>query len=67
MHKALHTNIQNNIYPYWRNHNSLKGWSGMNYPSMIVNVHNRKKQDFYNNQYEFSNIRKPKTSSITGS
>jgi len=26
MHKALHTNIQNNIYPYWRNHNSLKGW-----------------------------------------
>jgi len=64
MNKALHTNIQNNIFPYWRNHNSLKGWSGMNYPSVLVNFHNRKKEDFYSKKFEFSNTKRPISSSI---
>jgi len=37
MAKSLHDNIDDNIFPHWRNHRSLKGWSAMNYPKVITN------------------------------
>ena len=37
MHEPLNKNIEENIFPHWRQHPSLKGWQGMNYPSIITN------------------------------
>jgi hypothetical protein len=52
MNEALNKNIEKNIFPYWRNHQSLKGlkfnievannlfylgWCSMNYPSILTN------------------------------
>jgi hypothetical protein len=52
MNEALHKNIEKNIFPHWRNHQSLKGkfyfihqfknlfckgWCSMNYPSIMTN------------------------------
>jgi len=37
MQENLNKNIQSNVFPYWRNHNSLKGWTSMNYPAVIEN------------------------------
>ena len=49
MQESLNKDVQENIFPYWRNHNSLKGnaslqkmtgnlgWCGMNYPSIVTN------------------------------
>ena len=50
MSTALNKEIQSNITPYWRNHNSVKGktlfcnlsnfftgWTNMNYPTTMVN------------------------------
>lgn len=37
MQEALNTNVQENVMPYWRDHNSLKGWCSMNYPCTVTN------------------------------
>ncbi len=47
MDEALNKNIEKNIFPHWRNHQSLKGnffsfnnilgWCSMNYPSILNN------------------------------
>jgi hypothetical protein len=37
MQENLNKNIQSNVFPHWRNHNSLKGWTSMNYPAVIEN------------------------------
>ena len=38
MKRTLNTRIQDSVYPYWRAHLSLNGWSSMNYPSILGNV-----------------------------
>lgn len=35
MRESLNKNIQKNMAPHWRAHQSLKGWSAMNYPAII--------------------------------
>lgn len=45
MSEALNKNMEKNIFPYWRNHASLKGWCSMNYPSILSNPIIRKKQE----------------------
>ena len=37
MSEALNKNMEKNIFPHWRNHQSMKGWSSMNYPSILKN------------------------------
>jgi hypothetical protein len=37
MDKSLNTCILNNIRPSWRNHASVKGWTSMNYPTVMDN------------------------------
>jgi hypothetical protein len=37
MSEALNKNMEKNIFPHWRNHQSMKGWCSMNYPSILTN------------------------------
>lgn len=37
MSEALNKNMEKNIFPHWRNHQSMKGWCSMNYPSVLTN------------------------------
>ncbi|CDW83748.1 UNKNOWN [Stylonychia lemnae] len=60
MNEALNKNIEKNIFPYWRNHQSLKGWCSMNYPSILTNPTIRRPQpqpDY--EKYKFSNQERP--------
>jgi len=34
---SLNRCVQENMTPYWRNHQSLKGWCSMNYPTVLQN------------------------------
>lgn len=38
MKRSLNSRIQDSVYPYWRAHASLNGWSSMNYPSVLGNA-----------------------------
>jgi hypothetical protein len=43
MQQALNEDVQENVMPYWRDHNSLKGWCSMNYPNTVTNPLLRRK------------------------
>jgi len=38
MKRAINIRIQDNVFPNWKCHNSLKGWSSMNYPPILSNI-----------------------------
>ena len=61
MQSALNQNIQDNIAPYWRNHQSLKGWTSMNYPTVIENALLKKRESnlFEEAKVEYSNLKRP--------
>lgn len=64
MTKTINTRVQDTVFPHWRSHKSLQGWSCMSFPSVLKN---RKelgnvytlKQPVYSG--EFSNLRLPAT------
>eukprot|EP00826_Nyctotherus_ovalis_P010641 TRINITY_DN12795_c0_g3_i4.p1 TRINITY_DN12795_c0_g3~~TRINITY_DN12795_c0_g3_i4.p1 ORF type:complete len:244 (+),score=67.86 TRINITY_DN12795_c0_g3_i4:42-773(+) len=64
MARTINTRVQNNIFPQWRSHKSLQGWSCMSFPSVLKNrkelgnVYSMK-QPVYSG--EFSNLRLPVT------
>jgi len=37
MKQSLNLCVNNNIGPYWRDHQSVKGWCSMNYPTVLQN------------------------------
>ena len=45
MSEALNKNMEKNIFPHWRNHQSMKGWCSMNYPSILTNPTIRRPTD----------------------
>ena len=45
MSEALNKNMEKNIFPHWRNHQSMKGWCSMNYPSILTNPTIRRQTD----------------------
>ena len=65
MKRTLNGRIQETIYPNWRCHTSLNGWSSMNYPSVL-----RSRKTLLNQQKTvdgtfvgtFSNLSRPVTS-----
>ena len=66
MKRTLNTHIEDNVFPHWRCHTSLLGWSSMNYPSILINKknlinpHNKPKES--SSQSKFSNLHYPITS-----
>lgn len=66
MSASLNQNMIDNIKPYWRDHQSVKGWSSMNYPTVMQNplLKRRETKKEKEEQYErikFSNLERPIT------
>lgn len=64
MQQALNEDVQENVMPYWRDHNSLKGWCSMNYPNTVTNPLLRRKAPTQEEQQKkeeklFSNQERP--------
>ena len=64
MTKTMNRRIQENIFPHWRSHKSLRGWSCMSFPSVLKNKKDlgnpyKLKQPVYSGK--FSNLRTPVT------
>ena len=65
MKRSLNTRIQDSIYPNWRCHASLNGWSSMNYPHILGNVKKMitpEKTKVNESMGKFSNLKQPQTS-----
>jgi len=66
MKRTLNTKIQENIFPHWRAHTSLLGWSSMNYPSILGNkknlLHPQTNPKDSASPSKFSNLSRPITS-----
>lgn len=64
MTRTINTRIQDNVFPHWRSHMSLKGWSSMTFPSVLKNkkdLANVYKMKHPMHTGQFSNLRKPMT------
>jgi hypothetical protein len=66
MSASLNQCMIDNIKPYWRDHQSTKGWTSMNYPTVMQNplLKRRQTKKEKEEQYEhikFSNLERPIT------
>jgi len=62
MRETLNRNIENNLFPHWRSHKSLKGWSSMNYPGVMTNPFLKQRpQPLKYDNISFSNLQRPKS------
>ena len=67
MRRTLNSRIQDTIYPKWRCHPSLNGWSSMNYPSVLRSrktLLNQVKPKEVTFDGKFSNLKRPLSSQI---
>ena len=64
MRRTINTRIEDNIFPNWRAHHSLHGWSSMNYPSALTNkkyLTGARKTEDKKYTGKFSNLKLPET------